>query len=254
MDLKYLTLFVAGIMAGVINAVAGGGTLMSFPALVLAGVPAVSANATSTAALLWGIISAMWSYRKELATQKKWAIRFAAPCVVGGLLGGMLLLATGETQFRAVVPYLILFAAILFTFQKKVIRFFSLEGHLHGGSRSAVAAAIVFQFFIALYGGYFGAGIGILMLASLVVLGHESIHEMNSLKVFLAFLINISASIYFLFHADIYWLEGVIVAGGAVLGGFTGPLVARKVGPVVVRRFVSVIGFSIGFYFLFRQL
>lgn len=234
-----------------INAVAGGGTLISFPALVFSGATAIGANATSTVALLLGTSASLWSYRQELASQKRWGWRFAPASLLGGLLGAILLLHTGEAHFRAIVPYLILFAAILFTFQATVSRWLQIEAQAIEQSRYGLAAAIFFQFCVSIYGGYFGAGLGILMLAALGVLGQSNIHEMNSLKVLLGLLINSVAALYFISSGSILWGEALFVAAGALAGGYAGPHLARRVGAKPVRGFVSVAGFGIGFYFLF---
>lgn len=234
------------------NALAGGGTLLTFPALVFAGLPAVAANATSTVALLTGIGGSIWGYRRELVTQKKWALRYAGPSLLGGIAGALLLLNTGEALFRAFVPYLILFAAVLFTFQRPILRLLEIEAHAIERSRHGLALALLFQFGVAVYGGYFGAGIGILMLAALGVLGHGDIHQMNSLKVLQAFLINVVAALIFIVSGKIFWSQALMVACGSVVGGALGPSLGRRVGPRPVRVFVSAIGFSIGLYFLLR--
>ncbi|MBI4460708.1 MAG: sulfite exporter TauE/SafE family protein [Acidobacteria bacterium] len=247
-----LILLLAGGIAGVINSVAGGGTLLSFPALMFVGAPAVNANATNALALMPGLVGSLWSYRRELAAQKIWVWRFTPVSLLGGLLGGVLLLQTGETQFRAIVPYLILFAAALFTFQGQVSRWLEIEAHTIEQSRHGLAAAIVFQFCVAVYGGYFGAGIGILMLAALGILGQTRIHQMNALKVLLSLLINGAAAVYFIASGTILWTETVILGAGALAGGYVGPHLARKMGEKPVRIFVSVAGFTIGIYFLLQ--
>lgn len=250
--LKALILFLAGAIAGVINSVAGGGTLISFPALMFSGAPAVSANATNALALMPGLVGSLWSYRRELGAQRRWVWRFTPVSLLGGLLGGVLLLQTGEGHFRVLVPYLILFAAALFTFHNPISRWLEIEAHTIEQSRHGLAAAIVFQFLVSVYGGYFGAGIGILMLAALGILGQTRIHQMNALKVLLSLLINGAAAIYFIASGAILWTETVIVGAGALAGGYAGPLLARKVGEKPVRVFVSVAGFAIGLYFLFQ--
>ncbi|OFV99326.1 MAG: hypothetical protein A3F68_06865 [Acidobacteria bacterium RIFCSPLOWO2_12_FULL_54_10] len=251
--LQSVILFAAGLTAGVINSVAGGGTLISFPALMLTGVPAVVANATNTVALLPGIASSLVAYRKELAAQRAWAWRFAPISLVGGLIGGILLIQTGEAQFRSIVPYLILFATLLFTFQGRVSRWLEIEAHTIEQSRHGLAAAILFQFCVAVYGGYFGAGIGILMLAALGILGQTRIHEMNSLKVLLALLINAAAAVYFIWSGAVLWSSVVILGIGSLAGGYAGPRLARKMGEKPVRIFVCIVGFAIGIYFLWER-
>jgi len=246
-------LIVVGAIAGVMNALAGGGTLLTFPALIFVGLPAIAANATSTVALLMGIASSIWGYRRELSSQTRWARRFAIPSLAGGILGAYLLLNTAESSFRTLVPYLILFAAVLFTFQKPILSLFEIEAHGLEHSRYALAAALLFQFGVALYGGYFGAGIGILMMASLsVMMGHDDVLVINSVKVTQAFLINVVAAAIFILSGNIFWKEAFLIAIGAAFGGMAGPWIGRRIGSLVVRWFVSVIGFAIGLYMLLR--
>jgi uncharacterized membrane protein YfcA len=243
----------AAAIAGVMNALAGGGTLLTFPALVYAGLPAIEANATSTVGLMLGIGSSIFGYRQELAGQKRWTRRFAIPSLVGGIIGAFLLLHTAESSFRAFVPYLILFAAALFTFQKQIVRLLELEAHALEHSRHGLAMAMTFQFGVAVYGGYFGAGIGILMLASLgILMGAHNVLEINSVKVTQAFLINILAALIFIFSGRVYWPQAACIAAGSFLGGLAGPWIGRRLGPKVVRGFVSVLGFAIGLIMLFQ--
>lgn len=250
--LQVLILVLCGALAGVINSVAGGGMLISFPALIFFGLQSITANATSTVAMFMGTSATLWAYRRELTTQKRWALRFSPPSLLGGLAGAFLLLHTGEALFRTFVPFLILFAALLFTFQGTVVRWLEIEAHLIEQSHYGIGAAIFVQFCIAIYGGYFGAGIGILMLAALGVLGHTDIHEMNSLKALLGLLINGIAAFYFIVSGSVRWKEAAILTAGAVVGGSVGPPLARKAGSRVVRVFVSAVGFFLGFYFLLR--
>jgi uncharacterized membrane protein YfcA len=239
-------------MAGLINAVAGGGTLITFPALIFYGLPSVEANATNTVGVVPGIISSLWGYRRELLTQTRWVWRFTISSLTGGAIGAYLLLHTGEARFREFVPYLILFATFLFTFSGQVTRWLQVEAHAVEKSRHAVVIAVVFQFFVAIYGGYFGAGIGIFMLAALSVLGLKDIHEMNALRISLGVMLNAVAAIYFIANGLIYWTEAGLLAAGTITGGYAGPYVARAIGVNTVRVFVSLTGFISGIYFLIR--
>jgi uncharacterized membrane protein YfcA len=250
---KAALLIFAGFIAGIMNALAGGGTLLTFPSLIFAGLPSITANATNTVALLMGIGTSIVGYRKELAIQKRWAWRFAVPSLVGGVIGALLLLNTEESHFRALVPYLILFAATLFTFQGQILRLLEIEAQSLEHSRHGLAAAMVFQFGVSIYGGYFGAGIGILMLASLgVLMGAQNVMEINSVKVIQAFLINITAAIIFIASGKVLWMEAAMIAVGAGFGGMAGPWIGRRVGSNVVRWFISVLGFAIGTIMLLR--
>jgi hypothetical protein len=250
--IKPLILFLAGVMAGIINAIAGGGTLITFPALIFYGLPSVQANATNTVGVLPGIMSSLWGYRRELATQTRWVWRFTITSLAGGLIGAYLLLHTGEARFREFVPYLILFATVLFTFSSQITRWLQVEAQVIEKSRYAVALAIAFQFCVAIYGGYFGAGIGIFMLAALAVLGLKDIHEMNALRISLGVMLNAVAAIYFIANGLIFWTEAVLLAAGTITGGHAGPYIARAIGVTAVRVFVSVTGFVSGIYFLAR--
>ena len=245
-----LLLFLVGVLAGLINAVAGGGTLVTFPALIFYGLPAINANATNTVGVVPGIIASLWGYRRELATQSRWVWRFAIPSLVGGGLGAFLLLRTDEAVFRGFVPYLILFATLLFTFSGRISRWLQIETHAVERSSRTVAVAIGFVFCVAIYGGYFGAGIGILLLAALGVLGLKNIHEMNALRVCLGTIMNAVAAVYFIFGGLIFWTEAGLLAAGTISGGYVGPYVARAVGVRTVRVFVSITGFASGIYFL----
>jgi uncharacterized membrane protein YfcA len=251
-EIKIPLLILAGAAGAVINSVAGGGSLITFAALSFSGMSALSANMTSAVAMSTGDITAMWSYRRELATQKKWTLRFAGPSIVGGLLGAWLLLHTGEAQFRAIVPYLILLAAVTFTFQRSVLRLLEIEAEAIERSAHGVAFALLLQFCVAIYGGYFRAGIGILMLAALGILGHTNIHQMNSVKITQAFIINAVAVALFITGGQVRWEEAGMIALGAVLGGSVGPFFGRRLGARFVRGFVSFVGFSLGLYYLLR--
>jgi uncharacterized membrane protein YfcA len=229
--------FASAFAAGAINSVAGGGTLLSFPTLIWLGLNSVSANATSTVAIWPGSLGGMWGYRKELRTADRRMLALTAPSLVGGITGALLLRFTPPSIFDAVVPFLILFATILFMVQETVQRTFKTGSVGLGG-------AIVFQFFVALYGGYFGAGIGILMLAALSILGLTDIHQMNGLKNFFALCINGVAAIYFMVAHMVEWPYVLVMAVGAIAGGYGGAGLARKMGRTAVRKVVVGIGFA----------
>jgi uncharacterized membrane protein YfcA len=249
---KTLILFTAGTVGGIMNSIAGGGSLITFPALLWAGLPSIQANATNTWSVMGGIGTSLWSYKGELKAQRKWVMRYLGPSLLGGLFGSLLLLWTGETVFSNMVPYLLMFAAAIFTFQGYILKLFQIEAHAIEHSRYAQAVAMFVQFLVAIYGGYFGAGIGILMLAALGLMGQKDIIAMNSLKVLQGALINGVACIIFVLLTKIYWVECVTLACGSALGGILGPMMARRVGPKLVRGLVSFIGFGIAFYYLLR--
>ena len=245
--------FLAAFVAGAINSVAGGGTLVSFPALVWIGLPSITANATSTVGIWPASVGGMWGYRRELRGLTPRSYVLIAPSIVGGALGAILLRMTPTTLFDRLVPVLILFATLLFMLQDPVQRMLKRSGGAHGESRVWMAGAVIFQFLVALYGGYFGAGIGILMLAALGILGYRDIHQMNGLKNLLALFINGVAAAYFVVMRMVYWPEALVMTVGAIAGGYGGAGVARRLGPAGVRRIVVIVGFTMALSLLMRQ-
>jgi uncharacterized membrane protein YfcA len=225
-----------------INSVAGGGTLVSFPTLIWLGLPSVTANATSTVAIWPGSLGAMWGYRQELGAAERVMLALVIPSLVGGIAGALLLRYTPPALFDTLVPFLILFATLLFMVQEPIQRMLktaSVAGHR---STQWIVGAMLFQLLVALYGGYFGAGIGILMLAALSILGLTDIHQMNGLKNFLALCINGVAALYFIWSNMVYWPDVLIMAVGAIAGGYGGAGAARRLGRTAVRRIVIAIG------------
>jgi uncharacterized protein len=251
--LTYLVAFAAAFVAGAINSVAGGGTLVSFPVLLWVGLPSIVANATSTVGIWTASLGGIWGYRRELHGLETRSYLLIVPSVVGGVLGAVLLRITPSSLFDKLVPLLILFATVLFMLQEPVQRLINRNGSSDAGAGSWVAGALVFQFFVALYGGYFGAGIGILMLAALGILGYTDIHQMNGLKNLLALFINGVAALYFMAMGMVQWQWVLIMAVGAITGGYGGAGVARRIGAKGVRRVVIVVGFSIALSLLIRR-
>ena len=236
--------FAAAFFAGVINSIAGGGTLLSFPALIWLGLPSVIANATSTVAIWPASVGAMWGYRRELSTAESRILLMVIPSMAGGITGALLLRWTPPATFDALVPFLILFATLLFMAQETVQRKLKTADPLAHKSPRWLAGAMLFQLFVAIYGGYFGAGIGILMLAALSILGMTDIHQMNGLKNFFGGCINGVAAFYFIWAHMVYWPYVVVMAVAAVLGGYGGAGAARRIGRPAVRRIVVIIGFA----------
>jgi uncharacterized membrane protein YfcA len=202
-------------------------------------------------ALLPGTFAGALGYRRHLGAAWKWIKLFAAVSLIGGLIGGILLTKTPEPLFDRLVPFLILFATVLFTAGPFFARIFRLKIRLSPGW---LATAIVFQTLVAIYGGYFGAGIGILMLASLGLLGFEDIHEMNAVKNALAFLINAIAAAYFVGKGLIDWPVAGIVAVGAIGGGFSGAHFSQKLPQKMVRLCITTIGLIITAVMFYKQL
>jgi uncharacterized membrane protein YfcA len=272
----YLVLFASAAIAGAVNSVAGGGTLLTFPALLWAGKPEIIANATSTVALWPGQLSSLWGYRSQLGRSRGLIAALAVPSFLGGFAGAALLLRTKNETFAAIVPYLILLATCLFMAQGPVNRWLGRRAARSPGpngppeaDRLGAAAArpsdgpglagrwvlvLVFQFFVGTYGGYFGAGIGILMLAALGFLGLTNIHRMNGLKNINNMCINAVAAVMFLAKGLVDdWPVAGLMAAGAIVGGYAGAGIARRIGQENVRRMVIAIGFLLTLSLLLRR-
>ncbi|BDG01670.1 sulfite exporter TauE/SafE family protein [Anaeromyxobacter oryzae] len=237
----------AAATAGLVNAVAGGGTLLTFPSLLLAGLSPVSANATSTVALWPGQLSSVWAYRRHIADERKHALVLGLPAVLGGVIGATLLLALREKAFEAVVPWLILFACALLALQNPIKR---AVGHHAAGNHPVVLWII--QLLISIYGGYFGAGIGILMLAAMGILLPSSLQHANALKVLFALLSNGSGFVLFLLSGKVDVRIAALMAVASLVGGFVGALVAQKLPPAGMRGFAILVGLVAAGKFLFR--
>jgi uncharacterized membrane protein YfcA len=275
-----LGLLAAAAAGGAINAVAGGGTLVTFPTLLAFGTPPVIANATSTLALVIGTSGGIYGFRQHLAAIKPWLWRFVPVSVLGGLLGSILLTLTSNSTFSKLVPFLILFATVLFLAQSFLRRF--TQTHLianptsprstigsdaarHPGEpqpaddtprlppKRVIWGAIAFQFAVAVYGGYFGAGIGILMLASLGLIGLRHIHEMNALKTILGSLINLVAAIWFILAGLIHWPKAGVMVVGAVAGYFLGSHFSQRISQRSVRLIITLIGLTLSAWTFYQQ-
>lgn len=243
----------AGFAAGALNSVAGGGSFISFPALVFAGILPVNANATSTFALEPGSAAATWAYRRELRNRAEWK-RFAPLLVVsvlGAIAGAKLLLETPQATFMRIVPWLLLAATLLFTFAEQIAAAFQRR-RAHASSAGQVGF-IALQLAVAVYIGYFGAGAGILMLALFALMGMQSIHTMNAFKAFIAVCANAVAVITFIVAGAIVWREAIVMTIGAAAGGYAGASVALKLPQTVVRYVVIVIGAGMTVYFFLRK-
>ncbi len=242
-----LMLALAGIFAGSINAVAGGGSLISFPILIAIGIPAVPANITNAVALWPGSLASLWGYRNEAKGTLKITFLLTVPAVLGALLGAWALLHTSEALFRRVVPALILLATILLWQQQRIKELFA-----RGQSARHLGFAIALQILVSIYGGYFGAGMGIMMLAVLGLSMEGDIHKLNAVKTWLATIINIVASIFFLASNRIVLRPGLALCLGAIAGGYWGARLAMKVQPDYVRRFIILIGIALTIFFAWR--
>jgi hypothetical protein len=250
-------LVLSSLAAGVVNALAGGGTLLTFPALT-AVMSKVLANGTSTVALLPGTVAGAWGYRKELRSVGRWPLILVPPSLAGGLIGTLLVTRLPEQSFAAMVPWLILLATFLFLVQPTLMRL-SLRLRPAGPpdprrlSTRAYAALIVAQFLIAVYGGYFGAGIGILMLSALGLMGLGDIHQMNAVKTVLAACINSTSVVVFVAEQKVVWPLAGLMAVAAIVGGFLGAHFGRRLPRWAVRWLVIVIGFALTANYFYEQ-
>jgi uncharacterized membrane protein YfcA len=246
-------LCLSALAAGVINSVAGGGTLLTFPAL-LAVVNGVVANATSTVALVPGSLAGAWGYRRELRQVSRWLLLLVWPSLIGGAIGALLLTRLKTEIFDALIPWLILVAALLFLLQPTLVHLSGL-GKAQGPPRKGTLAALAgFQFLVSVYGGYFGAGIGILMLSSLGLMGISDIHQMNALKTILAACINGVAVVIFVIDREVVWWYALLMAASAIVGGYFGAHFARRMNRTFVRWLVSAIGFGLAAHFFYKQV
>ncbi|HEX3871155.1 MAG TPA: sulfite exporter TauE/SafE family protein [Pirellulales bacterium] len=264
---EIVVLCIAAAVGGAINSVAGGGTLVTFPTLqaalsaaALAGTgtmtlaeAAVVANATSTVALVPGALASMWGYRGEIGPLRRWAVWLAGPSFVGGCAGALLLTVLPPETFELLVPWLILTAATLFALQPTIARWTGI-GKPHAAPTPATMAGIVFfQTLVGIYGGYFGAGIGILMLSALAFMGLTDIHAMNGLKNLLGSIINGVACAVFIVMGKVDWPIALVMAGAAIAGGYVAARTARRMDRNVVRGLVITIGYVLtAYYFAHR--
>jgi uncharacterized membrane protein YfcA len=244
-------LFVAGILGGALNAVAGGGSFVAFPALLFTGVPPIPANATNTIALWVGVTASGGAYRSRLDVPKRVMVPLLLTSFMGGLLGALLLLKTPAHTFMKVLPWLMLGATLLFVFGKRLAggRASSVG---HEATVAAILGASVFELGVAVYGGYFGGGVGIVNLAMLAAIGMTDIHAMNALKSVLGTAINGVAVAVFILKRAIYWPQAVVMIAGAVVGGYFAAHYALKLPQAWVRWFVILVGAGMTVYFFVR--
>ena len=245
-------LFIAGALGGALNSVAGGGSFIAFPALLFTGVPPIPANATNTIALWTAAAASGGAYRKRLDVPRRMMIPLLAASLAGGLVGAFLLLKTPAHTFMRVLPWLILGATLLFAFGRKIAggRKSIIE---HEATGAALVAATLFQLCVAVYGGYFGGGMGIVMLAMLAALGMTDIHAMNALKTVMGFVINGVAVVTFIVAGAVYWKQGIVMIVGGILGGYLGAHYALKMPQQWVRIFVVLVGAGMTVYFFWKS-
>lgn len=250
----------AAVGAGVVNALAGGGTLITFPTLTALGLPVVAANVTNTLAVAPGALGGLLAQRRELVGQGRRLARLAPAALLGGLTGGWLLLHTDEALFRRLVPWLILGASAVLAVQEPLRRWLlrrlpgsalivATEG---GRSDHGETVAVVLVFAAAIYGGYFGAGLGVIMLAALGLVLHDSLTRLNATKQAIGFSANLAAAVLFAAGGPVDWPAAAVMAVGAVAGGTIGGHLAGRVPAATLRRVVVTIGVVVGLVYLFR--
>jgi uncharacterized membrane protein YfcA len=254
--LEQFLLCASAVLAGIINSVAGGGTLLTFPSLMHAlgdnADASVIANATSTIALFPGSLAAVWGYRNDLKGTRSSVMPLLLPSIVGGALGTWLVVSYPAKAFMLAVPWLILTATLLFMLQPLISRWTGIGLPHEAPTRSTQLGIFGFQFLVALYGGYFGAGIGILMLSSLALMGSSDIHRMNAVKSLLASLINGTSVAMFIWQQKVNWKLAIPMIVAGIIGGFVGATVARKLNKNHIRYSVIAVGLVVSATYFVR--
>ena len=245
-------LFIAGLFGGMLNSIAGGGTFITFPALLFAGVPPISANATNTFASCSGYISGAYAFRKELQAHKNELPKYILISLLGGITGAWLLLQTPESLFREAIPWLLLFATLLFVFGSRLNDIFrKLDSrHQHASSIGGLLLLLMLVG-VCIYGGFFNAGLGIIILSYLALAGHTNINTMNGLKLLTSTCVSLAAIALFIYNGEIVWFEGSIVLFGTLTGGYIVARISRQVSQVYIRNYVTLAGASITLYFFY---
>ena len=249
---EYVLVGLAAVAGGAVNALAGGGTLITFPMLTAVGIPAVAANVTNTVALCPGYLGATIAQGNDLRGQARRLWWFPPAGVIGGIIGGILLLRTEESAFRAVVPYLILLASGLLALQDTLRDWLARRASQKRSTTDFESWAVLPVGIAAIYGGYFGAGLSVIVLAVLGLLVEDSLTRLNALKQAIAFSVNIAAAAFFVFTGRVVWTVALVMAVGALLGGTLGGRLASRVKPAALRRIVVMIGVIVAVIYLVR--
>ena len=245
-------LLVAALAAGALNAIAGGGTFITFPVLVFTGVPAVEANATNTVALWPGLAASSAAYLKRLDVPQRLLVPLLLASIAGGLAGAVLLLKTPQHTFMRLVPWLLLGGTLLFTFGQRMrglVGTTSWHSDLQQMPWQVIAAASIFELLVGVYGGYFGAGIGFMVLGMLALIGMRDVHSINALRTLIAAVTNASAVLTFILARAVFWPQCVVMITGALIGGWFGAHYAQKADPQKMRYVVICLGLTMSAYF-----
>lgn len=265
---ELILIAVAALVAGAVNSVAGGGTFFSFPALLAIGVPPVVANASNSVALWPGSLSGAWAYRRELVRFRAYLIPMGLASLLGGVAGGLLLLAAGDARFSALIPWLLAFATLLFAASPHLaaaLKRWRARAAIPNAADATPAATDpaaahgrgspvgwLGQGLVAIYGGFFGAGMGILMMASLAIAGHDDLHEVNALKNLLSAVVYSVTVVTFVTAGAVSWPHTLVMLVTATVGGYIGAALARKIPAVWLRRTVIAVGTLLSLYYFTR--
>ena len=244
-NLEVILVGLAAVAGGAVNALAGGGTLITFPMLTAIGIPPVAANITNTVALCPGYLGGTFAQLRDLRGYERQAWLLAPTGVIGGIVGGILLLKTGEHAFRFMVPYLILFATGLMAVQVPLRNWLVRRSQGQGSGKWGEVGIILSMFLASIYGGFFGAGLSVIVIAVLALVLEGELNRLNALKQLVSFCVNIAAAIFFLFSGKIVWWAMLVMAVGALVGGNLGGRLAGRIRPVVLRSIVVTVGLVI---------
>ena len=244
---SYLLLVASALGAGLMNSVAGGGSFLTFPALVFTGVPSIVANATSTVALFPGALASAWAYRHDFKALDRIPLKPAlAVSIAGGIVGVLLLLFTSQNTFDRIIPWLLLAATVVFAMGPRVLKMLKRQEWM--GARTLIA----FQFLVGIYGGYFGGAVGIVMLAVWTLAGFRDIHAMNGGRTLLGGVMNAAAVVCFVIAGKVWWLQGSMMLVAAVTGGYVGARLAKRLNPELIRRMIIVVSIIVTAAFFLR--
>ncbi len=250
--LQLLVVMLGAVAGGAVNALAGGGTLITFPILTAVGIPPVAANVTNTVALAPGYLSGTLAQRNDLKGQRRRLFWFVPAAVAGGLVGGLLLLNTEERIFGELVPYLILLACLLLALQGKLRAWLTRRAAAAGHSQVPEPLAAIPVFLASIYGGYFGAGLSVIVLAVLGLVIDDTLTRLNATKQAIAFCVNVAAALFFLFSGQVVWQAAVVMAVGAIIGGVIGGRMAGRIQPSTLRAVVITLGLIAAVIYLVR--
>jgi uncharacterized protein len=251
-SLNAIFLFVTSLVAGGLNAVAGGGSFLSFPALIFTGMSPIAANATNTTAMSVSAIASVGAYRGDFAQDRRSLVMLSAVSILGGLIGSIILLYTSADFFRKLLPYLLLLATSVFIFGDALKQWLQSRRQQPQTTSPQFLQLLLVQLVISIYGGFFGAGAGILMLAAMTFFDVKNIHNMNALKMFLGTCMNGAAVVLFVFAGLVAWPQAILMAIGGSVGGYAIARFARQIPAIIIRRFVAIVAISMTIYFFAR--